>query len=228
MWTAEIVEANGLSKLYYVKGPKFTIGRSDEVDLAFSSEKSISRIHCEVTLSVRDNILSVKDLNSRFGTFVNDKKLVSGDSVVCTENEKIVVRLGVASWRLLLSKSPVQICSTRLEKHEKELLKKRVKLLGAVMAQQMETATHLVTNKATATVKFLYALVSSMKIVTLSWLEFSETSKPIELIPKESASFPENTEDAFLVDHTVSRNHLFTELHVILSNEIDVRMKLLI
>jgi hypothetical protein len=67
--------------------------------------------------------LIVKDLNSRFGTFVNDRRLVSGESVTCKESEEMVVKLGVASWKLVLFNRHYKFCSTRLEKPEREKLK---------------------------------------------------------------------------------------------------------
>lgn len=105
------------------QGPMFTLGRNEGVDLGFANEKSISRKHCEISISGSGSSLVVKDLNSRFGTFINDRRLVPGETVTCKESEKMVVKLGVASWKLVLSKRSYKFCSTRLEKSERERLK---------------------------------------------------------------------------------------------------------
>lgn len=94
--------------------------------MAFSTEKSISRSHCEISIISQTNgeaSIALKDQNSRFGTFVNDRKLASGETVTCSVSQQLIVRLGVANWRLVLCKRELRLCSTRLEKSEKELLK---------------------------------------------------------------------------------------------------------
>jgi hypothetical protein len=62
------------------------------------------------------------------------------------------------------------------------------KVIGAENLQTLDGVTHLITTKATATVKFLTALVvPTMKIVNLSWLDFAETTNPIQLITNEDS-----------------------------------------
>jgi hypothetical protein len=53
------------------------------------------------------------------------------------------------------------------------------------VVSQVEHATHVVTNKAAATVKLLVALVAPLKLVRLDWLNFVDADKPAVLIPKE-------------------------------------------
>ena len=48
------------------------IGRSEEADIALADEKA-SRIHCEIRLWDGDYV--VKDLKSRNGTFVNERRV---------------------------------------------------------------------------------------------------------------------------------------------------------
>lgn len=89
--------------------------------------------------------------------------------------------------------------------------------------QSTDASTHLVTTKATATVKFLTALVSkTLKIVNLSWLEFAETTKSIEVIKGESEFFPESSDDAVLVQPAASRQSIFAPLHILLLHSTDV------
>src|SRR5687768_1475274 len=57
---------------------RFLIGRSDECQLRPKSD-AISRNHCSILINGED--VSVRDLNSRNGTFINDER-VSGDSLL--------------------------------------------------------------------------------------------------------------------------------------------------
>ena len=55
-----------------VRGAKFFIGRSEECHLRANSD-AISRRHCAIT--VTDSEISIQDLNSRNGTFVNGERI---------------------------------------------------------------------------------------------------------------------------------------------------------
>ena len=67
-----------------VTGPEFRIGRSPECDLRPSCPR-VSRVHCELIL--RDGSVTVRDLGSTNGTFVNgdwvpgERRLISGDKL---------------------------------------------------------------------------------------------------------------------------------------------------
>jgi len=68
----------------YVLSEKTTLGRKEDNNIVLSSSK-ISKNHC--VLEIKNNELTVKDLNSSNGTFVNgflvqEKKLISGDQIL--------------------------------------------------------------------------------------------------------------------------------------------------
>jgi predicted component of type VI protein secretion system len=58
-----------------VSGPKFLIGRADDCQLRPQSDL-VSRHHCAILLA--EGEVTVKDLGSRNGTFVNDERLADG------------------------------------------------------------------------------------------------------------------------------------------------------
>jgi pSer/pThr/pTyr-binding forkhead associated (FHA) protein len=76
-----------------VRTPECSIGRSHECDLRLACPM-VSRRHCE--LIVRGQELTVRDLNSRNGTFVNglrvtgERRLLSGDEL----------EMGMSLWRI--------------------------------------------------------------------------------------------------------------------------------
>jgi pSer/pThr/pTyr-binding forkhead associated (FHA) protein len=67
-----------------VRGPRFFIGRSEECHLRANSD-AISRRHCAIT--VQDEVVKIRDLGSRNGTYVNgtridgDHRLEMGDQL---------------------------------------------------------------------------------------------------------------------------------------------------
>lgn len=71
-----------------VSSDKFLIGRSDSCNLRPKSE-SVSRKHCIIVL--RDNKVLVQDLNSRNGTFVNEKRLPPDKAKVLASGDKLRV-----------------------------------------------------------------------------------------------------------------------------------------
>src|SRR5262245_42023015 len=81
---------------------RFLIGRSDECHLRPKSD-AISRNHCAIL--VREDDVSIRDLNSRNGTYVNDEK-VTGDCVL-KKGDKI--RIGKLEFEVNIkhSKKPV-------------------------------------------------------------------------------------------------------------------------
>ena len=70
-----------------------TIGRSPEHDISINDE-SISRTHCRLSLSV-DGALTVRDLNSTNGTYVDDNRVTR--SVLKPGD---ILQLGAVSFRI--------------------------------------------------------------------------------------------------------------------------------
>lgn len=66
--------------------------------------------------------LFVKDLGSRFGTFLNDVKLVPDQNIPVTSTGGFL-KLGAGTTTLSLFRYNISFCMTRLEKQEKERLK---------------------------------------------------------------------------------------------------------
>lgn len=61
-----------------VPGPRFLIGRSSDCHLRPKSD-SISRNHC--TILIREDKVTVRDLNSRNGTFVNGERITEEEEI---------------------------------------------------------------------------------------------------------------------------------------------------
>jgi predicted component of type VI protein secretion system len=80
----KVLRGASAGKEVIVRGPRFFIGRSEECHLRANSD-AISRRHCAIT--VQDDIVRIRDLGSRNGTYVNgtridgDHRLEMGDQL---------------------------------------------------------------------------------------------------------------------------------------------------
>jgi diguanylate cyclase (GGDEF)-like protein len=87
--TACLVQYNGsaLGKRYPLDGKSFTLGRSTNAHITIG-EASVSREHARLTIV--DDKVSVEDLGSANGTFINDKKLTKPTNLA----DQDLLRLG--------------------------------------------------------------------------------------------------------------------------------------
>lgn len=106
-----------------VSSDKFLIGRSDSCNLRPKSE-SVSRKHC--ILVMRDNALLVQDLQSRNGTYVNEKRLPADKAKVLSTGDKL--RVGKLEFEVLIE-------------HGLQAIKKpEVKSVGEAAARTVESS----------------------------------------------------------------------------------------
>eukprot|EP00981_Chlorochromonas_danica_P015720 scaffold14367_cov250-Ochromonas_danica.AAC.16 len=203
-------------------GPVLQIGRAPELAISIPSDKSISRIHAEIEISNSDigNVVLVRDLGSRFGTFVNGCQVQKNESVTITQNESILT-IGGSSTTLILHHRPLHFCMTRLEKKEKDMLRKYAQLLGGDIVSQAEEATHVVCQRVSATIKVLVALAMGKKLVRMEWLAFAERSDPLLPIPAEDDFLPVASDEITLDDVKASRSSLMKGIIVILMDQND-------
>ncbi len=97
-----LLDTEYAGKRFRVDVPRFVLGRHDDCDLQLQSS-SLSRHHCEIVMSDETLRVLVRDLNSRNGTFVNDRKLSAGERVPLFHHD--VLRMGRLSFRLSIKHS---------------------------------------------------------------------------------------------------------------------------
>jgi pSer/pThr/pTyr-binding forkhead associated (FHA) protein len=68
--------------------PEFIIGRAEDCNLRLPN-RFVSRHHCELIINDRDRVVSVRDLGSQNGTFVNDGAVV--DDCELKNGDRLVV-----------------------------------------------------------------------------------------------------------------------------------------
>ncbi len=77
-----LVTPAGATHQVLMKHSPFTIGRHESCDMVLNS-RSVSRLHCQ--LKLKSFGLTVKDLESRNGTYVNDVQMVPKERTALTE-----------------------------------------------------------------------------------------------------------------------------------------------
>jgi pSer/pThr/pTyr-binding forkhead associated (FHA) protein len=97
-----LLDPENAGKRLRVDGPSFVIGRHDECNLQLQSSL-LSRRHCEIIIDDVARSVSIRDLGSRNGTFVNNQKLDANEPVSLFHHD--VLRIGRLSFRLSIKDS---------------------------------------------------------------------------------------------------------------------------
>lgn len=74
MWTLTLRTLEGKPSAYQVNKTRMTIGRREDNDILLA-EKMASRVHAELIYDPRGEVLSVRDLGSTNGTYVNRERI---------------------------------------------------------------------------------------------------------------------------------------------------------
>eukprot|EP01032_Pedospumella_encystans_P013555 gene13555-15599_t len=178
-------------------------------------------MHAEIVVDSATSTLHIVDLASRYGSSVNGAKLQG--NVPFPVEDGAVARFGVGNVRIRFTRRSYTYCTTRLEKAEKDKLKRCAKITGGRIVTQVEHATHVVANEVAATVKMLTALVVPLKMVRAEWLSFAEGSNAAELIPREEDFSPAPSDDVKVHDPARSRSALLASYTILLLNQYDVQ-----
>eukprot|EP01038_Epipyxis_sp_PR26KG_P004168 gene4168-5932_t len=213
MWIGEVIDGNisEATLRYYLKGPVCMIGRAPENGLSFPHDKSISRNHAEIRIDPSNQAISIVDLGSKFGTIVNSTKLETNIPFVIDSNDtSFLLKLGAMGLIIRISRRKWSFCMTRLEKNDKDRLRKNVKRINGSIVTEASNATHIVANKIAATIKLLIGIVLKKKIIVGDWLSFCESNRTSEIIPREEDFPPIPSEDVRIVEPNVSRLQLFS------------------
>ena len=98
----KILHGSNKDKLIKVPAPKCLIGRGDECHLRPTAD-AVSRQHCAIIIT--ENEVTVRDLNSRNGTFVNGER-VGEEAVLLTGD---VLRVGPQEFELQIEQSAARV-----------------------------------------------------------------------------------------------------------------------
>lgn len=85
------LEIIGEDKVISINSPKISIGRLSTNNIHLTN-RSVSRKHC--LIEAIDKYLYLVDLGSKFGTYLNGRKLIEGERVLITSDDIISVGMG--------------------------------------------------------------------------------------------------------------------------------------
>jgi nibrin len=184
-----------------------TIGRDDN-DICLTDDQSISRKHA--VLTIQNDKLTIKDTNSRYGTYLNQQNTMSFKAThklaPNVEHEVKVgdrIRLGRFNNIFEVEYRQYKIVKSSLGTDENRKLEKILSKIGVKVSEEFdESITHLTTSKRTdLTHKLTTALAMYLPVVTIEFWEsvllsfennnqFPDYKNYIPTIKDRSLTFP--------------------------------------
>ncbi|XP_034830365.1 nibrin [Maniola hyperantus] len=169
------------------------IGRSADAqncNFAIPEDQSISRKHA--TLFISDNTLYVKDLGSKYGTYVNNSEKIE-ENVMIKLNSTDVVKFGKISCVWKVQEINFVTCTSTLKGENLQNLKVLLAKLGGSLKNEWDdTCAYLTMPAITLTIKVVLALVQSSNIVTVKyWSKCLEAATDNNPLPNASDFIPQ-------------------------------------
>ncbi|XP_002007605.4 nibrin [Drosophila mojavensis] len=193
----------------------YTIGRLS-TDVILSEDLSISRTHVKICPS-NGGSLTVEDLGSRYGTFINDdiersKKMSAKTPTPLHIGDRI--RFGALKNVWKLSQLKLLTTASALNATEIHELNNLIKSLnGAIVPSWTDECSHLTMDTVTITVKLLHALLDNKPIVRIDfWRELVKLAKRVHVpndLPKPEDYMPKQPEDMPSIKWRPERTKLF-------------------
>ncbi|XP_055993572.1 nibrin [Sorex fumeus] len=195
MW--KLVPGAGPAREPYrlLTGVEYIVGRKN-CNILIEDDKSISRDHAmlaanfpvtNLSQAVEIPELTIKD-NSKYGTFVNEKKMQNGLSLVLKTGDRVT--FGVFESKFRVEYEPLVTCSSCLDASGKAALNQAVLQLGGLTVNNWtEECTHLVMTTVKVTIKTICALICGRTIVKPEY--FTEFVKAVQSgkQPPQAGSF---------------------------------------
>lgn len=169
MWF--LTSDNDKRVLYVLQGKNpVTIGRyvdGPNCDFTIAEDASISRKHATLTVSEGDLLL--KDLGSKYGTYINNSDKVEHNKMIKLNNGD-VVKFGKMSCIWRVSYINFITCTSTLKGENLHNLKKVLDILGGTLKNEWDdTCMYLTMPAITLTIKVVLALVQKSHIVTIDY-----------------------------------------------------------
>ena len=166
-------------------GITYKCGRVD-ADIVCGNDTSVSRVHAEISVSPTGDGVIIKDLGSKYGTYVGEKSVKSSQNQssqssysLSEKEEKLLkcgqpVRFGLLGSLFRLETSRLVICTSGLSTPDMSFIKKTIeKLKGSaeLTGSFGPRVTHLVIKDGKLTIKVANALAKCVPLVMLNFLE---------------------------------------------------------
>ncbi|XP_067137643.1 nibrin [Centruroides vittatus] len=163
---------------YLLVGEVYTVGRKDAC-IKIEDDPSISRQHAVIVLHHpeanvnnidKPPIVTVRDINSKYGTYLNEDARLDTKETTVKIGDKIT--FGVCGSTYEVCCNPMTISTSCISSEEKKSLKQSIQKLGGHVVSDWQTdCTHLVMKEIKVTIKAVCAMVSLKPLVTATYFE---------------------------------------------------------
>ncbi|XP_031347312.1 nibrin isoform X2 [Photinus pyralis] len=198
------------AKFYLLPNTSYTVGRKD-CDLLIVRDESISRRHAE--LVVTNDKVSIMDVGSRYGTFINNTKLTINASSVLQDGA--TVKFGMLQSIYKFQAVSIVNTTSGIKSEHKTQLKDNMVTLGGLLVQNWKKDCNYVTvEEMMLTVKVLSAVIAGVPIVNVSyWDDYVKCVKAHEPLPDVKNYVPKCSEviinDNISFEYKEERRELF-------------------
>ncbi|XP_039754041.1 nibrin [Pararge aegeria] len=156
--------------IFVLPDKNIIIGRSVDAqncNFAIPDDQSISRKHA--TLFISERALYIKDLGSKYGTYVNNSEKIE-ENVMLKLNSTDVVKFGKIGSIWKVQEINFTTCTSTLKGENLQNLKTLITSLGGTLKGEWDdTCAYLTMPAITLTIKVVLALVQNSNIVTVKY-----------------------------------------------------------
>ncbi|XP_050346235.1 nibrin [Nymphalis io] len=168
MW--HLTSENDKRIIFVLSGKNVTVGRSldgQNCNFAITDDPSISRKHATILIS--EGVLYLKDLGSKYGTFVNNSDKIEHNKMIKL-NCNDVIKFGKMSCVWKVQQINFITCTSTLKGENLQSLKNILASVGGIVKNEWdETCEYLTMPAITLTIKVVLALVQNSHIVTIDY-----------------------------------------------------------
>lgn len=189
--------------IYLLPGKgELTIGRSPDpqiCDFAIQDDPSISRKHVTLTAS-SDEGLFITDLDSRYGTFINNLKQDGKNKVKLSNGD--IVKFGKLNCIWKVNEKSFVTCTSTMKGENIQNVKQNLAKIGGLLKNDWDSTCEYLTMPAiTLTIKVVLALVQGSYIVTAEyWNQCVESINKNVRLPDPNKFTPEILESTLNKD----------------------------
>nr|XP_022919425.1 nibrin-like [Onthophagus taurus] len=184
-----IIQAESGPQAFYVmeQNKEYVIGRKG-CEFLIENDSSVSKRHATITL--KDDILQIEDVGSKFSTFINSFKIEENHTETLREND--VVRFGMLnSYYKVIKKNLVVLCSGLTPPNKTKLKQMLETLNGKLVKEWDEELNYLTVDKIVLTSKVIQAIIEGLPIVSLGYFEqLQNCIKNNQIPPNEKEYLP--------------------------------------
>ena len=195
-------------------GISYNVGKH-HAQIKLIQDTSVSKVHAEILCDSNGDV-SIKDLGSKYGTYVGESAIVSSEAhsqelrlvkdQIQTLRTGERVKFGLQSSLFKLKKKKLVICTSSLTYNENSIVKTSITKLGTQVAQFSQSwdpqTTHLVVKDGKLTIKMANALANCIPIITSEYIkDLINCINTVQKLPDSKDYVPNLKETTLNINH---------------------------